>query len=333
MNRNSLLLSIALLVVFMTACTNLGESHESSQNEDNDSSESIKVYDIYGEHVLKKPVKRVVALEWVFAEDLLALDVQPVGVADTDGFNKWVSIDAKLSDKVVDVGLRTEPSLEAIANLKPDLILIQGNRSGNIYNELKSIAPTLVYDPYLKEGEGIDQYEEMEKTFLEIATAVGKNEKGQSVLNDLNNKYQQATKNIQDLKLDTNDITVAQYFANNQTPVFRLFNPNALAVEILEKIGLKNTYDSGNFDPIGFATVGVEEFTKVQKSNFLYIGDKENDNIFDKYLKKNAVWNKLEFVKEERVYNLGGDTWPFGGPLSAMTLVNQALESLSKNQK
>lgn len=83
----------------------------------------IVLQDALGEVKLDKPAKRVVALEWTYAEDVLAVGVQPVGVADIENYKKWVNIEPKLDDQVADVGTRQEPSLESIAALEPDLII------------------------------------------------------------------------------------------------------------------------------------------------------------------------------------------------------------------
>src|SRR5690606_28871868 len=56
--------------------------------------------------------QRIVALEWTYAEDLLALGIQPAGVADVAGYETWVNVEPALADSVVDVGTRQEPSLE-----------------------------------------------------------------------------------------------------------------------------------------------------------------------------------------------------------------------------
>ncbi|HCT5143128.1 TPA: Fe(3+)-hydroxamate ABC transporter substrate-binding protein FhuD, partial [Klebsiella pneumoniae] len=57
--------------------------------------------------------QRVVALEWLPAELLLALGVTPYGVADIPNYRLWVNEPA-LPDSVIDVGLRTEPNLELL---------------------------------------------------------------------------------------------------------------------------------------------------------------------------------------------------------------------------
>ncbi len=47
---------------------------------------------------------RIVALGWVYIEDLLALGIQPIGVADIEGYQKFVNIEPQLAESVVDVG-------------------------------------------------------------------------------------------------------------------------------------------------------------------------------------------------------------------------------------
>lgn len=79
-----------------------------------------------GEVRLTDTPKRIVALDFNYTEDLLALGITPVGVADIDsptGFNTLVNIQPALGPEVVDVGGRQGPNLEIIAELQPDLIL------------------------------------------------------------------------------------------------------------------------------------------------------------------------------------------------------------------
>jgi iron complex transport system substrate-binding protein len=54
---------------------------------------------------------RIVALEWLPVEFLLALGITPYGVADIPNYKMWVN-EPSLPDSVIDIGLRTEPNLE-----------------------------------------------------------------------------------------------------------------------------------------------------------------------------------------------------------------------------
>src|SRR5690554_3608607 len=121
MKKVLIFLLIILLTFTVIACK---QSNESMDNEDSlDTSEVVTISGVLGDVELEGPVQNVVALEWTYAEDLLAVGVQPVGVADIEGYNSWVQIEEKLDQGVVDIGTRQEPSLEKIAELNPDLII------------------------------------------------------------------------------------------------------------------------------------------------------------------------------------------------------------------
>src|SRR5687768_3607948 len=57
-----------------------------------DSAQPRVIKHAMGETEITGTPQRIVALEWTYAEDLLALGVQPVGVADIAGMNKWVEM-------------------------------------------------------------------------------------------------------------------------------------------------------------------------------------------------------------------------------------------------
>lgn len=66
--------------------------------------------------------QRIVALEWLPVELLLALGITPYGIADIPNYKLWVS-EPPLPDSVIDVGLRTEPNLELLTEMKPSFLL------------------------------------------------------------------------------------------------------------------------------------------------------------------------------------------------------------------
>ncbi|MCS7459176.1 iron-siderophore ABC transporter substrate-binding protein [Paenibacillus doosanensis] len=277
---------------------------------------------------IKGTAKRVVALDWSYVEFLLAVGVQPAGVADIKGYKTWVNIPTQLDASVVDVGVRTEPSLEAIAALKPDLIVAPDFRIKSSYEALSKIAPTVAFNPYPAEGAG-DQYDEMEKTFLTVADLVGKKAEGEKVMSDLQKSFDEAKAKLKEKGKEGAEIAVTQAFSQQNAAVLRMFTDNSMIIQIMNRIGLKNAFKSAKFEPNGFATTSVEALPAVQNANFIYIVQ-DNDNIFEKQLKDNAVWNGLAFVKENRTYKLPGNTWTFGGPLSAKTIVDLLTNALAK---
>lgn len=272
---------------------------------------------------LTKTPTRIVALEWVYVEDLLALGIQPIGVADISGYKQFVNVQLKLADTVVDVGTRQEPSLEAIAKLEPELILGVELRHEMIYDTLSSIAPTLLFNPYPPPN-GPNQLDEMEQTFLAIADAVNRRDPGETVLQNMRKTFKTAEQQLRLNDLSDSSFILVHFVPGALQP--RLFTDNSMAVQVLSQIGLKNAW-KGEIDRFGFNTVGVEALPAVQQANFLYIAE---EDVQWQQFQNNPVWKGLEFVKESRIYPIGADIWVFGGPLSAQILVNKVVAALTK---
>jgi iron complex transport system substrate-binding protein len=270
--------------------------------------------------------QRIVVLEWTYAEDLLALGVQPVGVADVAGYKKWVNVEPALSGDVTDVGTRQEPSLESIAALEPDLIIGVQFRHEQIYKDLSDIAPTLLFDPYPTDP-AVSQLDEMRTTLLAIADAVARPDEGQQVLDDMDAAFAEAKTKLDDAGKGGAPFALVQAFTSQDAPQMRLFTTTSMASSIMESIGLKNAWE-GEFDQYGYNTVGVEALTTIPDANFFYVVQSDDD-VFATAWKDNPVWTSLNFVKEGRTYALGGDTWLFGGPLSAQVLVDKVVAALA----
>ncbi|MDZ8052746.1 MAG: ABC transporter substrate-binding protein [Aulosira sp. ZfuVER01] len=264
---------------------------------------------------------RVVALEWVYAENLLALGIQPVGVADIQGYKRYVNVQPSLDKSVVDIGTRQEPSLEAIAQLKPDLILGVELRHQTIYDTLSAIAPTQIFNPY-PSAENSHQLDEMQQTFLKIADRVNRRDVAQKIIQQMQTKFQTAATLIKNTQKP--DFVLGQFSDN--APQIRLFADNSMAAQILTAIGLKNAW-KGEFDRFGFNTVWVEALPKVETANFIYLPAPNSP--YQKQLENHPVWRELEFVQQKRLYAIAPDTWLFGGPLSAQILVEKIIKTLA----
>lgn len=268
---------------------------------------------------------RPVALEWAYAEDLLAVGVEPVGVADPDGFRKWVATDPALPTSVASVGTRQEPSLEAIVQLRPDLILGLAARHGAVEDTLRSIAPTLLFEPY-ELPDGQTQYQEMRQTFERIAEAVGRSERAGAVLDELDASLAAARKQVQAMPADDRRFILVQTYSAKNAPVLRVFTGDAMAVQILEQMGLTNAWSSETSN-YGFSTVGLDALMDVADVHLLYVAQAEDDPLGEE-LRDHPVWRQLPMVASGKVHPLGGDVWLFGGPISARLLIDRVLTAL-----
>lgn len=315
-------LIIALVTLALSACS----TKENAVDDTEENGQSITIQGTNGEITLDKPAKKVVVLEWTYAENLLALGIQPTGMADIQGYGDYVNIEPQLDETVSDVGGRQEPNLEAIAALEPDLIIGVSFRHDAMIDDLEKIAPTVIFNPY-PEDENINLYEEMETTFNEMAKAVGKEAVAEKVLSDLEATYEEKAAEIEGAELKTKDTILTLAYTGAAAPEIRVFTPNSMASIIMGKIGLTNAHKPDQFEIFGSSTFNVEGLTKYENANYLYTVPDE-DNIYENQLKGNRVWDNLTFVKEDRMYDLGAATWLYGGPLSAKTLVNQITDVL-----
>ncbi len=330
--KRLLQVSMALLsiLIFTAACgskntENLNSMATNQVNAANAASPII-INHGKGETKLDKPAVRVVALEWIYSEELIALGIQPVGNADNAEYSLWVTDEAALADNVTDVGLRWEPNLETIAALKPDLIISNTDNNDAIYTQLNDIAPTIEFDPYPNEG---DAYTGMVNDFKTIATAVGKSEEADKVLADLDAHYVAAKEKLAAAGKDKFNYVITQAFSSQNAVTLRMFTDTSTVVQTLDRIGLTSDWKSDKFEKYGFTDTTFESLPAVTDSNFIYIVQ-ENDNVFGDAVKDNTVWNGLNFVKENRTYSIGGDTWTFGGPLSSKVLVDRVVEAITK---
>lgn len=109
MNRNivKLVVFMLILVVAVAGC---------GQKDTEEKTEMTTIKDELGTEKIKKNPKRVVVLEYSFADYLAALDMKPVGIAD-DGSSK--NITKSVRDKIgayESVGSRPQPNMEVISD-------------------------------------------------------------------------------------------------------------------------------------------------------------------------------------------------------------------------
>ena len=291
-----------------------------------DASATRMIQHAAGETAIVGTPHRIVALEWSFVEDLLALGVTPIGVADVAGYNTWVHTSIPLPEDVTDVGTRQEPSLESIAALEPDLILGVGFRHRPIYEQLSAIAPTLIPESELTDPSS-SQFDVMQNELRTVAEAINRQEEAQVALARLQDTFAAARRQLEDAGLAGSSFVLVQAWTSQGTPQMRVFLSVSTAGRVLEELGLRNAWQ-GEFDPNGFNTVGIEALTTVDADVFLYMAQ-ANDDPFTGVLADNPVWTALPFVTEGHVYAIGGDVWPFGGPLSMQVLVERVVAALA----
>lgn len=293
------------------------------------STEPVTLKDNTGHTVeLDKPAAKVVSLEWQSTEDLLSLCINPVGVADAQGFTTWDTAE-KLAEDVTDVGTRQEPNVETILAQNPDLVIIEvASRDDKVVKQIEDQGvPVLA----ITGADSKDPIKYMKDTFSLIGEATGRTERSAAVIKDFDTKLEESKKAVADIDLPTKNFVYFDGYVNGANVSLRPFGQGSLFGELGEELGLKNVW-TGEVDPAyGLGQTDIEGLADTGDAMFFYTGtgDPESENYVD-LLEKNDIWANIPAVKENRTYAFPEGIWTFGGPKSSEQALDAYVDALTK---
>lgn len=314
------LVAAALLI---TAC---GTTEETAAGTPAAAGEQITVTDSRGEEItLDGPAEEVVGLEWNVVEHLVSLGVMPVGVADVEGYGAWVA-EAPLEGDVTDVGLRGEPSIDAIAALSPDLVLATTDLPQAAVDQLEELAPVIV----VRSADAGDAIGQMRENVEIVATATGTQEEAEELLADFDTTLADSAAALADAGLADDEFMFADGYLDGGRVSIRPFGQGSLVGDVTEELGLVNAWTAEGDPDYGLGATDVEGLTALDDVHFLYItnGSAEEDP-FAAGLAGHAVWESLPFVASGDVHRLPDGIWMFGGPVSMTAYVDAVVAELA----
>ncbi|RQR39812.1 ABC transporter substrate-binding protein [Burkholderia sp. Bp9142] len=272
--------------------------------------------------------QRVVALDFMFAESVIALDIVPVGMADTAFYPGWLGYESDRLAHVTDIGSRQEPGLEAIAAVKPDLIIGVGFRHAPIFAALDRIAPTILFQfsPNVSEdGVPVTQLDWMRQIFRTIGTVTGRDARAKAV----------------DAQLDAG-------IARNASRL-KAAGRSGERIALLQDLGLPDRYwaYTGNSTSAGLArALGLDPWPrKPTREGTLYVTSadllRQRDLAvlfvtatgMDVPLSTkldSPVWRFVPALRERRIALIERNIWGFGGPMSALKLADVMTDTMLK---
>ncbi|HLS52985.1 MAG TPA: ABC transporter substrate-binding protein [Tissierellaceae bacterium] len=152
--------------------------------------EMITIKHELGEEKVKKNPERIIVFDYGILDALDNIGIDVIGVAKQ---SLPAYLDKYKADEYVDIGSLKEPNFETIYEINPGLIIISG-RQGDIYDELRKIAPTVYLNidggDYLNSfksnmeilGKMFDREDLLKEKVEEITEAIDKlHEKAQSI--------------------------------------------------------------------------------------------------------------------------------------------------------
>lgn len=286
--------------------------------------ENLTVSQFY--HALPQRPKRIVVLEYMFAEDLAALGVTPVGMADAANYPGWFEYDKERLGRVPDVGTRQEPSFEAIAALQPDLILGVGLRHSAIFDALNRIAPTVLfqYSPDLEKNEAsLTQMDWARKILRSIACLTGREEAGRAVEAKLDAGLARDALRIAQAGRSGEQVAWLQELGLADR--YWAFTGNSMVGGVARALGLELAYSAPTRE--GTTYVTSKDLLKKPGLAVLFVSATGPEVPLSAKL-DSPIWRFVPARRADRVALVERNLWVFGGPMSALRLADAMTEQL-----
>ncbi|MEW2375109.1 iron-siderophore ABC transporter substrate-binding protein [Micromonospora sp. NPDC047812] len=310
MRRLAAALTAALaLGVGLTAC---GESDPVA---DTTTGETREITHAMGTTKVPAEPKRVVVLDTDKIDTALSLGVTPVGAATAGEARSWPTYfgEEKLAG-IKEVGVLTEPDLEAINALKPDLILGSKFRQEKFYDELAAIAPTV-----FTEKVGITWKE----NFLFDGKALGKEQQAKDLLATYETRAREFGGKLGDAA--TREVSIVRFMPTE----IRVYGPDSFSGIVIGDTGLGR--------PERQQLTGKED-RRMDRVSPERIGEVDGDVIFvTAYGEKAAaeqakvtggtLWKGLSAVKAGKSHVVSDEIWMTGIGIGA---ANKILDDLEK---
>lgn len=322
---SSLLAAFMLVALFALAGCGNTEKQTSEENKTSDEPKTTESKPYTVEHAMgtteiKETPKRVVILTNEGTEALLAMGVKPVGAVESWTGDPWYDHIKDEMEGVKSVGTESEPSLETIASLKPDLIIGNKMRQEAVYEQLNAIAPTIFAE---------DLRGDWKLNFELYSKAVNKEEEGKKVIEDFDNR-------VADLKGKLGDqlqkeVSIVRFMAGD----VRIYHKDTFSGVILDQLGFARP-ESQNVNDFAEKNATKERIPAMDGDVIFYFsyetGDGEATKLEEEWI-NDPLFKNLSAVKAGNIHKVNDAIWNTAGGVKAANLMLDDIEKYFLQEK
>jgi len=313
----TLLMAVALVV---TGCG--GSNKDGSGNNGNagtapatdapQSEETRTITHAMGTTDLKGTPQRIVVLTNEGTEALLALGIKPVGAVKSWTGDPWYSHIADQMADVTVVGDESQPNMELIASLQPDLIIGNKLRQEKVYDQLNGIAPT-VFSETLRGA--------WQTNFALYAEAVGKKAEGEKVIADYASRTAAFKEKAGD-KLNQK-VSVVRFMEGK----IRIYLEDTFTGIAFSQMGITRPDSQQNYKDTFVEEITKERIPEVDADMLFYFtyetGNGKGSEMEQDVL-KDPLWQSLNVVKNDKAIRVDDAIWnTAGGVLAANLMIDE----------
>ncbi|GAB2577605.1 iron-siderophore ABC transporter substrate-binding protein [Streptomyces capparidis] len=308
-------LAAAVLALLTAAC---GSSDSGEGGEGAASTRTVRT--AKGPVKVPQSPKRVVVLDTAELDSALTLGVTPVGATRADvagGFLGYLG--EERTEGIEDVGTIGQPNLEAIAALRPDLILTNGARDADRYDELTAIAPTV-----MTETTG----HPWKENFQVHADALNKKAEAAKVVAAYRDHAAKVTKAAGGAaRAKQTEVSVVRFVEGANT---RLYGRQSYIGTILADVGLGRP-KTQDIDEM-MVEISPEKADLAAGDVIFHSTYGDPDKARRKEVTGGALWKNLEAVRADRVFAVEDELWIQGiGYTAAGRILDELQRALTRS--
>ena len=313
------LIPVLGLFIFLAGCSDNGTSPTHSTPV-----QTRSVSHAMGETEVPERPKRIVVLSVEATETLLALGIQPVGAVKSNTANPADTWFAHIRDDMEGttvVGTEGQVNLEAVASLRPDLILGLKSRQEGIYPQLSAIAPTVYADQF---------HGMLRENLLLMSDAVNRKHEGMAIIDELDHTISQLSGRLSQQGYLEQEVAVIRF----QVTGARYYYNDSFAAGLINDLGFARPqlHDNDGFaEPLTLERIPEADadiqFYFTYASTDPEQGQENTQNWLD-----HPMWQGLRASKNGQIYLMDNDIWNKSYGILSGRLVLQNIEDALLNQ-
>lgn len=309
----SLLAIILSFVLLLAGCGNQSSKEASKDNsgtEQKAETENVReITHAMGTTTIKGTPKKIVTLYQGATDAATVFGVKPVGAVESWVEQPMYNYLKEDLEGVQIVGQETQPNLEEISKLQPDLIIASKVRHEEIYEQLSQIAPTVAHETVF----------DFKGTVELMGQAMNQEEKASEMVSDWDKRVVDFQSKIQEKLGDKWPLHVS--VLNFREDHARIY-VTGFAGSILKELGFKGPKDP-SLEGQEILKLTDKESISQMNADVFYVFMENNEAVkktHDEWT-NHPLWQNLDAVKANQVYTVDEIIWNMAGGIKAANLM------------
>ncbi|WP_203363106.1 iron-siderophore ABC transporter substrate-binding protein [Bacillus sp. REN10] len=314
-HKFSMFVLLMTLLVVLAACGNSkSEEKSAATNEkEGEKTESTvrEVTHAMGTAEIEGKPKRIVTLYQGATDTILEFGITPVGVVESWAQQPMYDYLKEDLKDVKYVGLETQPNLEEIAALKPDLIIATKIRHEEVYEQLNKIAPTIVNETLYD--------------FKDTAKLIGEATEEQAKADELVKAWEERVADFKGKMEKEKKYPISAAVLNYREDHARIY-VTGFAGSILGELGFDGPKDLKG-ENLEIVKLSDKESIPQMNADVIFQFMEDNEAVKKTYEEwtSHPLYKNLDAVKNDQVTTVDEITWNFAGGLQSANLMLDGL--------